>query len=72
MALTKLTNPGAIGAASLQTTAELILSTDTYTSLVFDDTGEEWNLATYEEMYNTVDNGGLFPGDEKKSTWSFL
>ena len=37
---------------------------DTYVYLEFDDSGEKWRFATYQEMYNTVDNGGLFPWDD--------
>ena len=52
---------------------QYILASSTYTSLVFDDTGAEWPLATYEEFYDTVDNGGLFWWDEDPgTTWSIL
>ena len=37
---------------------------DTYVYLQFTDTGEAWRLATFDELYNTVDNGGLFPWDD--------
>jgi hypothetical protein len=52
---------------------QYILSTSTYTNLVFDDgiAGEDWKLATFDEMYDTVDNGGVFWwDDEPKTVWT--
>jgi hypothetical protein len=43
-------------------------SIDTYVYLRFDDTGEAWRFATFEEMYNTVNNGGLFAWDDNAPT----
>ena len=34
----------------------------------FDTTGEKWRLATFDEMYATVDNGGLLPWDDNDPT----
>ena len=46
---------------------------DTYTYLVFDARPDEyWRFATYNELYNTVDNGGLFPWDDNLPRNSFL
>ena len=42
---------------------------DTYTYLQFDDTPDDfWRLATFDEMYITVENGGLYPWDDNKPT----
>ena len=42
---------------------------DTYVYLTFtDDAGEEeyWRLGTYDEVYDTVINGGVFPWDDNE------
>ena len=52
---------------------QYILKDDRYTNIQFEDTNEIWKLATFEEMYATVDNGGIFPGDgEAPTVWSFF
>mgnify|MGYP006114375435 CR=1 FL=1 len=51
---------------------QYILREDKYTNIQFEDTNEIWQLATFDEMYATVDNGGVFPWDgEPPTTWSF-
>ena len=45
---------------------------ETYVYLKFDSTGASWRLATYDEMYSTVTNGGYFPWDDnapKSDNW---
>ena len=44
---------------------QYILQTQSYESFFFTEetTGKIWNLATYEEMYATQNNGGRFPWD---------
>ena len=37
---------------------------DTYVYLTFTNTGENWRLGTYDDLYDTVFNGGVFPWDD--------
>ena len=41
---------------------------DTYTYLTLTDPTEYWRVATFVDMYNTVENGGLFPWDDNRPT----
>ena len=41
---------------------------DTYTYLTFTDPAEYWRVATFDDMYDTVDNGGMFPWDDNQNT----
>ena len=41
---------------------------DTYTYLTFTDPEEFWRVATFADMYDTVENGGMFPWDDNTPT----